>query len=169
MADEKPEGGEQPKKGAPLLLILLGIQVVALGGALGFIAKVSLTAKGPDVSISTLRERAIESVKDDLSQIEMVELPDVQANLPGSHVLKTQLKVEVSNAQTKTHIEKRLSAIKARVIEVLARQSKDVTNTFQGKLLLKDAIREAINEELLKEGQMSGVVRDVFFMEIILI
>jgi flagellar basal body-associated protein FliL len=167
MADTPENTGE--KKKPPLLLIVLGLQLVVLLGAVGFLAKVSLTIQGPDVSLETLREKAIVSIQDDVAQVETVELADVQANLPGSHVIKTKLQIEVSNAQTKAYIERRISAIKARVIEVLSSQSKDVTSTFQGKLLLKDAVREAINEELFSEGQTSGVVRDVYFMDIILI
>jgi flagellar basal body-associated protein FliL len=169
MADAPAEGAPEGKKKPPLLLIVLGVQLVVLLGAVGFLAKESLTRVGPDVSLNTLRERAIQSIQDDVSQVQMIELSDIQANLPGSHVLKTQLQLEVSNLETKSHIEKRMSAVKARIIEVMSRQSKDLTSTFQGKLLLKDAIREAVNQELFEQGQTTGVVRDVFFMEIILI
>ncbi len=165
MAEEEKQA---PKKKLPLGLILLGVQLVFLLGGIGFVAKTALNPGGPSLNDRALLEKAIISVKEDSAKITVVNLDDFSVNLPQSAILKAQIQVEVSNPETAELVKTRISAIKAQVLEVLASQSKDRTSTLQGKLLLKDAIREAINTEIRSEAQGIGLVRDVYFIEFLL-
>lgn len=167
MAEENQT--EAPKKKISPTLLLLGIQSLAIIGGLGFIAKISLNAGGPNLDDRALLDRAIASVKDDSSKVTVVNLDEFSVNLPQTSILKAQIQVEVSNPETAELVKARISAVKAQVLEVLASQSKDRTATLQGKLLLKDAIREAINKEIQTHAKGIGLVRDVYFMEFLLI
>ena len=178
MAEEEEGSGEStgaetpkdaaPKKALPLLQIGLVLQLVIFGGAFGLITKAALFTKAPDLSEKTLRDRAIASVRDDSSKIQMLDLKDFNVNIMSHHVLRTNLQVEVSDEVTAAIMKKRMSAIKARVLGVLSEQSHEKAQTLQGKLLLKDAIRDCINAELLQQGNKKGVVREVYFMEFVL-
>jgi flagellar basal body-associated protein FliL len=175
MAEEnKPEGaqeeeGKKPKLRLTMLQLGLILQTLCLLGAGAVITKVALFTKHHDLRESTLRERAIASIQDSADEIQNVSLSDFTVNLPQDHLLKTKLELEVSNPRTAALLDKRMSAVRARVLNVLSEQPLESANTLQGKLRLKDAIREAINEELLASGEKRGVVREVYFMDLTLI
>lgn len=163
------EGAEEaPKKKISLALIMLGLQLVVLLGAGGVIVKVALAPKKVDMSEKTLKESAIASVRDDLEDLRFVEFEDFTANLLGQRILKTKIQVEVSNEEVAKVIERRKAAIRAQILNVLSAQTGNETEKIQGKLLLKDAIRDAMNEEISPLVK-KGVVRDVYFVEFLMI
>jgi flagellar basal body-associated protein FliL len=170
MAEENEETqNAAPKKKPNLLGIALGLQLLGLIAASGLIVKAALFTKGPDVSEKRLGERAIISVMDDLAKVQMVDLQEFKVNLPKNHVLKANIQMEVSDEATVLVVNQRIAAIKASILEVLSKQSLEMTSTFQGKLALKEALREAINKEIIASKNNAGVVREVYFVDFVLI
>ncbi len=168
-AKEGEEKGKGPKKKLPLLLIALAGQLVVVLAAGGFLVKTALFTKGPDVSAPKMKERAIASIEESIEKVQTMELEQFSVNLSGQKVLRTNIQLEVTDEATVAILRKRMSSVKARVLEVLAAQRTVSANTFQGKLRLKDAIRDALNAELYSAGEKKGTVREVYFAEFILI
>jgi flagellar basal body-associated protein FliL len=52
---------------------------------------------------------------------------------------------------------------------VLSQQSPLRTTSLEGKLVMKDSIKEAINDEILSVSESMGIVREVYFLEFILV
>lgn len=173
MAEETTaEGGEEaPKKKIDMVMVLMGLQVLLVLGAAGVIGKIALFPKKHDLRDSTLKERAIASVRDDLTKVQILDLDRFTVMLPERHTLQARIQVEVSDQDVATRIQRRKPSVRARILNVLSSRSQTETSKLQGKLLLKDAIREAINEELSQTfpDETKGVVRDVYFMEFTLL
>jgi len=200
MAEEKAEASAEGAEGAEAkpkkkikispLQLGLALQFLVLIGAGGLIIKGSLFVKKPDLSEHTLKEKAIASLRDDESKIETVDLDDFVVNLSKTHILKAHIQVEVSNAEVSTWMKKRMPAIRSRILQLLSGQAALQSTQIEGKLLLKDAIREALNEQLKeyrhgeaerkpasvdenvadshgKQEVLEGVVRDIYFSDFI--
>jgi flagellar basal body-associated protein FliL len=169
MASEEkaPESGDQsaakPKRKIPVVLVGLGAQVLVMFVALGLVAKGVLFTKAPSITHNQLKERAIASIKDDSVNRKTMDLKEFTINLNANHVLKTSIELEVSDEKTAQIIQRRMPAIKYKIINLLAFADARYTGSFQGKLALKDSLREAINQEIIDGGHTEGVVREVFF------
>jgi len=168
-AEEGAEKKDAPKKKLPILMILAAMQVLVVLGAGSVFVKIAFFEKRPDFSHKNLKERAIASVYDDSQKVETLDLKEFSVNLPNNHILKANIKLEVSDKMTVSAIQKRLPAIQAHVIEILSARTEEQTATFQGKLQLKDALRDAINKLISEEGSHPGIVREVYFVDFILI
>ncbi len=199
MAEEKveegaegsaPAAGAAPKKKLNISPIQIGLslQLIVLIGAGALIVKGSLFVKRPDLSEHTLVETAIESLRDDEKKIEIVDLEEFVVNLSTKAILKTHIQLEVSDAEVTSFLKARKPAIRSRVLALLGTQSAEQSQMIQGKLLLKDAIREALNEELTEHREsgrkpasvdantanahedlnaLEGIIRDVYFVDFV--
>lgn len=173
---EAPEGAEGTEKKAvakkkiPILLIALGGQALLVLICAGIITKGALYPPKVQMTKKAVKDRAIASIKDDLAKVENLDLETFAVNLKGQRILRAAIQVEISDAATGALIRQRMPAVRARVLQVLSSQTPEDSWTFNGKLRLKDAIREAINDELLSTvSSFTGIVRDVYFMEFVLI
>jgi flagellar basal body-associated protein FliL len=170
--EEKSESSEQketPKRKLPVLALLAGGQTF-LSLALGGLVFYGLNALNtPSVTPEKMQERAIASVRDSVAQIQWMELDPFITNTVSKNTLKTSLSVEVSDAQTAQMLQSRMPAIRARVLTLLSQQNALSLRRMQDKLLLKDAIREALNLEIQKSGLKEGVVRDVYLVDFLII
>ncbi|MBS1983356.1 MAG: flagellar basal body-associated FliL family protein [Bdellovibrionales bacterium] len=180
-AEGAPEGEEgaapAKKKFDPLLLAISGQLLIVLAAG-GLIAKVALTPRKVDLRESTLKERAIASIRDDDNNIQFVEFKDFAVNLPQHHTIKTKIQVEVSDPEVAAKIQARMPAIRSRVIDLLSTVNFSDAEKLHGKLLMKDVIRDALNEIISanekgeKKGHSpasNGVVREVYFVDFIMI
>ncbi len=173
MAEEekKPEGeAEQaPKKKLPLGLILIVFQLVVILGAGGLMIK-AITSTKPPITKQKMTERAIASVEDSIDDIKIMELPGMTVNAHGKRMVKTTMNIEVSNEATMKILQKRLPVVQAKIQSVIMLYSAKANyDLLSGKLLLKDRIIDVINKELSEQKEFSGVVRDIYFMEFIMI
>lgn len=176
MAEEAapaPEGGDEsaaPKKKLSMVTVALALQTLLILGCGGLIAKIALKPKHVDLSQKTLQERAIASVRDDESKIQMLELEPLTIVLPQRHTLHTTIQVEVSDEETSLQVRRKKAAIRARILNVISLHTQKELEKIQGKLLIKDAIRDVINEEVIDaKKENPGVVRDIYFLEFMLI
>jgi len=82
--------------------------------------------------------------------------------------LKAAFSVEISDSATAEVLKSRLPAVRARILTLLSQQEGGKLKRMHDKLLLKDALREVMNTELEKSGVTDGAVRDVYFLEFII-
>ncbi len=168
--DEETPVEEQPKKKLPLLYIILGSQALLMIGASCFVVFALGKATKPKLTKVKMVERAIAAVHDDLSQIQLVALDEFTVNMGGTEtVIQAKINVEVSNQATANLLAQRLPVVRAKIIELLSRQKAGSLSHIQGKLQLKDAVREALNDSVIRDsGVISGTIRDVYFVDLIL-
>ncbi|MEO5667210.1 MAG: flagellar basal body-associated FliL family protein [Bdellovibrionota bacterium] len=163
--EAQTEEGAKPKKKLPVLLILGVTQTLATLG-FGFIVISGLsTMNKSSVSTHELTERAIASVHDETTQIQWVELAPFVTNTASKNSIKTSLNVEVSDSQTAALIKSRMPAIRSRILSLLSQQDTKSLRKVQDKLLLKDALRETISQELAHNGVEPGMIRDVYLID----
>ncbi len=173
MAERQDEESQEdkPKKKIPLLYIAIGLQVLCLLGAGAFLVSATLKIDKPKLSKSKMMERAVTALRDDLAQVQMVPLEEFTVNMGSSlGVIQAKIHVEVSNSETAAALAARMPIVRARIIDLLSRQKPKGLSRIQGKLQLKDAVREVLNDTLVSDhrGASSGVVRDIFFVDLIL-
>jgi flagellar basal body-associated protein FliL len=157
-----------PKKKLPLPLIGMGLQLVVLLICAGVIGKVALFPSRAPLTREKIVERAIASVRDDESKVQTVPLEAFTVNLQGRHVIRTVVEIEVSNSEFAQVMAQRKAPIKAKIIEVLGAANFDELNTIEGKLLIKDSLREALHNEIASLLHNPGAVREVYFTEFLL-
>ena len=172
MAEEEElneESPEKPKKKVNMLAIL-GIGQVVLTGGLGAALIFSLQGLN-DTRTNTdqMKERAIASVKDEVAEIQFVDMDPFITNTTSKSTVKATFNVEVSDAKTAAVFAQRMPAIRARILALLSQQHGKALRKMQDKLLLKDSLREVMNYELEKAGVSEGVVRDVYFLDFLVI
>ena len=170
-AEAKAEGDVPPAKAKiPILALLLGIQMIAMMGGAGAILKATLFPHKENMSQKSMTERAIASVHDQASEVQLVDVDEFKVNLPGRHIMSVKLNIEVSNAKTADVIKERRAELRSKILEILAAQKPEEVSGVQGKLALKDSIREGINDELLLGNkEFKGIVRDIYFVEFMLL
>lgn len=176
MADPTQEGIEEGDQEAPapsarklpLALLMVGVQTLVLLGAGGLIFYVSLSPPKAALEVASLQERAIASVRVQESQVQIVTFDPFVANLQDNSTLQAKIEVEVTNEQTAQTLRDRIMPIaQARILTLLTQQKAGDLEKVQGKLHLNHLIHEALDEELLKAGMKEGVVRSVFFTDLI--
>jgi flagellar FliL protein len=169
-AKEGEEGQEEaPKKKLPLPLILVGVQMLLLVLGGGVILTVSLSHEKPTIEPAQMQERAIASIRDREENVQTLSFDPFLANMQGSNKMQAKIEIEVSNPATAEFLKARLPIVKSQILRLLSLQRASELEKVQGKLLLKDRIREALNEELVQGGIFDGVVRDVYFTELLVI
>lgn len=163
----KDEGGGK-KKFSPLMIMVGGqtLLTLAFGGAVIFGLQSLQKPKTTDVE---LQDRAIASVRDEVDKIQWISLDPFVTNTHNKATIKATLNIEISDAATAQVLKTRMPAVRSRVLNLLSQQDSSVLTRMQDKLLLKDALREVINQELQNAGVRDGVVRDVYLQEFIII
>ncbi len=160
------EGAEAaPKKKLPVLVLLAGGQTlatVALGAVMIFGLK---QMNQSSVSDKELTERTIASVRDEVAAVQWVELDTFTTNTASKNSLRASLNVEVKDPQTAELLKARMPAVRAKILNLLSQQDAKSLRRMQDKLLLKEALRETINQELARNGAQPGVIRDVYLLE----
>lgn len=167
--DNEEDTQETPKKKINILAVLGITQMVM---TIGFGAVLVWALQGlsdPTITHDELQERAIASVHDEISEIQLLDLDPFITNTLTQNTLKASFNVEISDSHTAGVLQKRLPAIRSRILSLLSQQDGKSLRKMHNKLLLKDALREVMNHELEKAGVINGVVRDVYFLEFIII
>jgi|GEM_PF-1933172 len=164
------EGSEaSPKKKLPILNILALSQTVftlALGAAVVMGIK---SIQKPRISENGMKDRAIASIRDEAGKIQWLQLDPFITNTRNKSTIKASINVEVSDSHTASVIQARMPAVRARILNILSQQDSKSLSRMQEKLLLKDALREVINQELQRAGIHEGVVRDVYLLDFLII
>ncbi len=160
---------EKPKKKLNVAL-LLGVSQMLLTAAFGGVLVWALNGlEKPTVTHDELKERAIASVHDEVGEIQNIDMEPFVTNTISRSTLKASFSVEISDSATAHILKQRLPAIRARILTLLSQQEGNSLKRMHDKLLLKDALREVMNSELEKAGVKDGAVRDVYFLEFLII
>jgi flagellar basal body-associated protein FliL len=103
------------------------------------------------------------------SERAIVELDEFVVNLADpdrAHYAKATLALEVSDAKTAEHIQKKaLPRVRDAIIMTLCKQYFRTLNTSDGKLALKRQLADAVNQAIPQGG---GKVTDVLFTSLVM-
>lgn len=174
MAEEQKDGAEgeakeaAPKKKLPLALIAIGLQILVILGAAGALLYYGVLAKKPQLTSMDHLERAMASVKDSELDTRYLEPGEIMLNLNGNHRIRTKLMLEVSHPNVETLIKSKMPIIESLIMDTFSHTKPEELNAFEGKLKIKEAIKDRINERLIADREFSGVVRDVYLLEFML-
>jgi len=172
MAEETEENTnteEIPKKPRPVATILILLQACMALGAAGFAIWSLSNPPPPPVSKVELQERSISSVQDIVDQVKTVDLKEFQVTSRQGGSITTSIILEVSNPGIEAKVSERMPQIKDLITEILSDISPYELKDIQGKLAVKNKIRNSINELILpmvsKENQ--GIIREVYLVQLL--
>lgn len=175
MAEEQKDGAEgeegkeaKPKRKLPLPLIAIALQSLIVLGAGGVLLYFGVLAKKPQITAKDHLERAIASVKDSEMDTRFLEPGEIMLNLNGNHKIRTKLMLEVSHPKIESLIKSKMPIIESLIMDTFSHTNPEELNAFEGKLRIKEAIKDRINERLIADREFSGVVRDVYLLEFML-
>ncbi|MEJ5226363.1 flagellar basal body-associated FliL family protein [Thermodesulfovibrio sp.] len=150
------EGGK--KKGKLLIIIILAV-VVLLGGAAG--AYFFLFSKGDD------KDKAKTAKQTNVAQGVNFPLEPFVVNLMdqgGTKYLKVTVQIELADAKLMDTAKARTPQLRDAVITLLTNKTSEELITPEGKLMLKDEIKQRANQ-ILGEGNVINVYLTDFVMQ----
>ncbi len=171
------ETSEAPKKGKPIGLII-GLLVGAAAGAGGGFVAFQKTAPPPEVAAEQSEEVTAEAAEAEAEaaaaasaaadfQERLLTLDPVIVNIAGdgyARLLKVKVELECESVAVREEAEARLPQIRDGILTLVSsKQLADVTG-FEGKALLKDDLRDRINQ-LLEVGSVQSVLFTEFVVQ----
>jgi flagellar basal body-associated protein FliL len=174
MATEETSATEEsaepaPKKKLPIGLILILVQTLGTLGAAGFVIWSLSNPPKPPVSKAELFERSISSIVDLEAGIKTVDLEEFQVNAKSGGTLRAKIMIEVSNSEVEALVKGKLPRVKDLVSRILTDVERKQILDIQGKLAVKNNLRNSINDMILpmiQEGN-PGIVREVFLVDLL--
>lgn len=163
--DAKIEGGEEAQKPAPtkkkgkLLIIIIIAAVVLLAGAGG--AYFLLFSKGSE------KEKTTQAKDSKEAQGVNFPLEPFVVNLMdqgGTKYLKVTIQVELANPKSMDAAKARTPQLRDAIITLLTNKTSEELISPEGKLLLKDEIKQRANQ-ILGEGNVINVYLTDFVMQ----
>ncbi|HVJ63736.1 MAG TPA: flagellar basal body-associated FliL family protein [Bdellovibrionota bacterium] len=158
-----------PKKKLPIGLILILLQTLGTLGAAGFTIWALKHPPKPPVSKGELQERNISSVMDLEADIKNVDLQEFQVNAKTGGTLRAKIVLEVSNTQVESLVNGKLPRVKDLVGSILSDVNRKEFLDIQGKLAVKNHLRNSINEMILPmlPNGNPGIVREVYLVDLL--
>lgn len=156
-------------KKLPITAILVGLQITTVLASSAIILKGLYNPKKPNLSTAAITERTIASVRDVAEDVQMLNLDEFIVNVKGSHSLKATIQIEVSNPKALGLLTQRMPAVKQRVLNILSQTYPQGLGALHAKLRLKEALRDSLNQELIELNYKEGIVRDVYFVDLIIL
>lgn len=153
---EGKEQAEKPKKKSKLLIIIVAL-VVLLGGAAG--AYFFLLSKPASQQTKTATEKESQGVNFALEPF-VVNLMDQG----GSKYLKVSIQLELSDVKLSEQAKNKTPQIRDAIITLLTNKTSDELITPEGKLLLKDEIKQRVSQ-ILGENAVKNVYLTDFVMQ----
>lgn len=171
MADEKKTEAAEPKK--PILLIgIAGLNMVAMIAVVMILwnshKAEQKKPKIADVVEAVHKEDANRDPaainKDDIVG-KLVPMETFLVNLAGTRggkLVKMNIELEVDGNAVMAEIDKRKPQIRDKVIILLSSKNYDFMSSKEGKLALRNEIKEVINEFLV-----SGKIKNIYFTDLV--
>lgn len=153
------DASQDPKKGSPLIKILILVVILATLGGGGFFAYGKFFKKAPaegDESHTAAATPEKQVICD--WETMLVNLADPG----GKRYLKLGMKIELNNERVMEELKNRSFQIKDAMLMVLSSKEFDDIATPSGKQALKQELMARMNK-LVKQGQ----VKDIFFTDFI--
>ncbi len=165
MAKEKVENGNTeaqeaaPKKKKGKFLIIIIALVVLLGGAAGaYFLFLNKPKEGQKVETSS-KTHEVAGVNFSLEPF-VVNLVDAG----GTKYLKVSIQIELSDAKLMEKAKNRTPQLRDAIITLLTSKTSDELITAEGKILIKDEIKQRANQ-ILGEGTVLNVYLTDFVMQ----
>lgn len=162
LEEEEPQPKEQPEKPKkktkfPLLIIIAALVLIAgAGGAYFF-----LTGKGVEhgKGSATKDAKEVQGINFALEPF-VVNLMDQS----GTKYLKVSVQIELADAKLAEQAKNKTPQLRDAIITLLTNKTSDELITPEGKLLLKDEIKQRANQ-ILGEGTVINVYLTDFVMQ----
>ena len=174
MADEAAEveeGGGSGGKGGGLVGMLLTALLAGLFGAAGTVAVQKMGVGQPPPAAPVAGEEAAGAVPagetpEDF-QARLLSLEPVVANVAGTGLgrfLKVKVEVETDSVATRDELNLRMPQVKDALITLMSSKRIADVSDFEGKVLLKEDLRDRLNE-LLSQGSVKSVLLTEFVVQ----
>lgn len=156
-----------PKKN--LRLIVLGVNFVALLGAVGTLVYTKLIYEHPAITETQEMEKKKEEAKKPPPSAErvVVNLEEIRINVASpsnqSHFVSFGMAIECANDEMAGKVKGQLAQLTDKVIATFNRKQFDELNTIQGRLILKEQLIHEFNQML-----DAPAVTDVFYTNFVL-
>ncbi len=161
------EEATQPKKPIVLILIttLLGL-ALGLGGGFVLFGKSPPAAAAAGSEGGAAEEEPAQPAAEDFSA-RLFQLPPIVVNIEGegySRLLKVTVAFECESVEVRDEAEARIAQLRDGVITLVSsKRLADVTD-FEGKALLKDDLRDRVNQ-ILQSGRVVSVLLTDFVVQ----
>jgi flagellar FliL protein len=170
MAEEKEnqEQKEEKSKGNKLLLIVIIVLLFLLLIIGGLVAYFLLSNNSEDNQTPQQKQEKITKKKiSDIAEVGPIyPLDQFIVNLINNNAnryLKCKISLELDSPELQQEIDKKLPAIRDRIINILSSKTVEEIQTAKGKEKLKEEIKRKINEILT-----TGEIRHVYFTEFVI-
>ena len=167
--EEKVEGEEAPSSGggASWMIVLL-VTVLALAAGAGGAYFMLGPQPAPAAEMEPVAEEEMEPKEpgEDFRE-RLVTLDPFVVNVAGEaypRFLKLKIELEADSVDARTELEARKPQVRDTTLLLLASRRLPQLSELEGRALLKDDLRERINE-LLEEGSVSSVLFTEFVVQ----
>ncbi len=169
MADEEQSGSTEttPAKGGPGLLVVLIVALMSVAAGAGgayFMLDRGATAEVAAAATGSEGEKGAEPVR---YQDRLLALEPFIVNIGGdsyARFLKLKIELEADSVATRDELEGRRPQVRDTTILLLSSKRLADVSEFEGKALLKDDIRERVNQ-ILPEGRVESVLFTEFVVQ----
>lgn len=157
--DQSREQATKPKKKTKMLIIIvIAVLVLIAGAAAAYFFLIGKAAQ-QDKAFITKNSKEVQGVNFALEPF-VVNLMDQG----GSKYLKVSVQIELSNAKLLEQAKNKTPQIRDAIITLLTNKTSDELITPEGKLLLKDEIKQRV-AQILGEGTVINVYLTDFVMQ----
>ncbi len=178
MSEKKQEGaaaeGKAPKAKPPLMVILLGVNLLAALGAIGMLVYTKILYKRPPITESAEREKIARKMekKKPVGPPGSLAFPSVTVNLDPApadsggqkkiHYATIGFTMSTVDQEAQAKLQEVRPLIEDKLLTLVGRRSYQDLISVQGRYLLRSQLRESANQ-LAKEA----LVTDVYFTEFV--
>lgn len=153
------EEKEKPKKKSKLILIIIAVVALAGVAAGAYFLSPFLFSGNKTESGKNIETKVSEGVNFNLEPF-VVNLMDQG----GTRYLKVSIQLELSNPKVSEYAKNKTPQIRDAIITLLTNKTSEELITPEGKLLLKDEIKQRANQ-ILGEGNVINVYLTDFVMQ----
>ncbi|MCX7724520.1 MAG: flagellar basal body-associated FliL family protein [Thermodesulfovibrio sp.] len=157
--EQSREQATKPKKKTKMLIIIVIAALVLIAGAAAAYFFLIGKAAQQDKAFTTKNSKEVQGVNFALEPF-VVNLMDQG----GSKYLKVSVQIELSNAKLLEQAKNKTPQIRDAIITLLTNKTSDELITPEGKLLLKDEIKQRVTQ-ILGEGTVINVYLTDFVMQ----
>ena len=158
--EEESKDGEKPSKRSPLILVIVIINLLAVGGLGAYM----VLFQGPSQAQAAAPEEPA-AVEGSTQYGPLVELTPLVANLNDEHIghyIRVSMHLEVADEETKVQVEEALIPIRNRLVIYFSELTTEQTNASGARERIRGELVAAINEVL-----GAPKVRRVFYTDFV--
>jgi flagellar FliL protein len=179
MSEEKKEGAaaaeaKPPRSKPPLMIILLGVNLLAALGAIGMVVYTKVLYKRPPITEDAEREKIAKKMekKKPIGPPGSLVFPSVTVNLDPApsdgggqgkiHYATIGFTLATVDQEAEAKLQEVRPLIEDKLLTLIGRRNYQDLTSVQGRYLLRSQLRESANQ-LAKEA----LVTDVYFTEFV--